>query len=190
MGEPLGVRTVVPLDAMPVWLAARFAQASILGAAKPRSDGEVIGLPLSVNEHPLSTNDINLVLESLIGEEVLWFDADRGELLVSPIQSRTVLTAEYSDDHPGWGKVLTITAACPQEGDATVAAGAQEVDENRVQIGDWHFDGDCLKYRVCLPPPAFITPQLDARRYLFAHAVRSVAAQAKGFLESLITTGR
>ncbi len=190
MGEPLGVRTVVPLDAMPVWLAARFAQASILGAAKPRLDGGVIGLPLSVNEHPLSTNDINLVLESLIGEEVLCFDADRRELLVSPIQFRIVLTAEYSSDHPGWGNVLTITAKCPQAGDAMVAAGAQEVDENRVQIGDWHFAGDRLWYRVCLPPQAFITPQLDARRHLFAHAVRSVAAQAKGFLESPITTGR
>ena len=36
---------------------------------------------------------------------------------------------------------------------------------------------------MCLPPLAFVTPYLEVRKYLFKHAVRSVAEHAKRSLE-------
>ena len=181
--EPLGIRTVVPLEAMPLWLAARFAQAAILGAAKARADGGTIGPPLSTVTHPLDGTDMHDVLGSLIGDEVLCFDEHRGELIVSPIESGIVLSAEYAADHPGWGNVLAITAVCPGTGEDEKQTETPEAIGDSLQIGDWHRDGDALKYRVCLPPLAFVTPYLEVRKYLFKHAVRSVAEHAKRSLE-------
>lgn len=178
--EPFGVRTLVPLSTMPTGFAARFAHAAILGAAKARADGGAISLPLSTVSSPLSANDIDAALGALIDEEVLCFDEDRGELLVAPMTSRIVLTVELDGEHPVWGSALTITATCPRPSEQTVATRAESaVIANSLQIGDWHREDDHPKYRVCLPPQAFITTYRETRQQLFMHAVRSVAAHAK-----------
>jgi hypothetical protein len=177
-GEPSGIHTLLPLDAMPFWLTTRFAHAAILGSAKPRVENGAISLPLATVASPLSQSEINSVLGSLVEDKVLCFDADRDEVSVSPSDSGIVLTIELTDRHPGWGAALTITASCPTVPGTDVDTSPRDALGGSPQIGDWRRDADGLRYRVCLPPQAFVAPNLEIRLQLLRCAISSVAAYA------------